>query len=189
MKNAGDIWTSFTYNAIGEQRTATNDLDHTTVSEYDQLGRRKTRLHPDAGLTEYTYDLAGNMTELLTANLREAGAGPVLYTYDYERLTDIIYPQNPENNVHYTYGEAGAAHHRAGRIELQQEDASGAQEFFYGPLGEVVKNVRTIVIPQHDDQTYTTERNYDTWNRLTGMVYPDGEKLEYSYRFGRQSIN
>ena len=72
---------------------------------------------------------------------------------------------------------------RAGRIVLQ-EDASGAQEFYYGPLGEVVKNVRTIVIPQHDDQTYTTEWSYDTWNRLTGMVYPDGEKREYTYNVG-----
>jgi hypothetical protein len=62
----------------------------------------------------------------------------------------ITYSQNPENNVHYTYGEAGAAHNRVGRIE-SQEDASGGQEFFYGPLGEVVKNVRTIVIPQYDN--------------------------------------
>lgn len=34
----------------------------------------------------------------------------------------------------------------AGRIELK-EDANGAQEFFYGPLGEVVKNVHTIIVP------------------------------------------
>jgi hypothetical protein len=43
----------------------------------------------------------------------------------------------------------GAPHKRAGRIELQ-EDATGAQEFFYGALGEVVKNVRTVVIPHFD---------------------------------------
>jgi YD repeat-containing protein len=139
--------------------------------------------YPDAGLTEYKYDLAGNLTELLPANLRESGAGPIRYTYEYERLKDIEYPQNPENNVHYEYGKAGAAHNRVGRIE-SQEDASGGQEFFYGPLGEVVKNVRTIVIPQHDDQTFTTEWTYDTWNRLTEMVYPDGEKVEYTYNVG-----
>jgi hypothetical protein len=46
--------------------------------------------------------------------------------------------------VHYTYGPAGAAHNRVGRIE-SQEDARGGQEFFYGPLGEEVKNVRTIM--------------------------------------------
>jgi YD repeat-containing protein len=48
----------------------------------------------------------------------------------------------------------------------------------------VVKNIRTIVIPQHDDQTFTTEWTYDTWNRLTEMVYPDGEKVEYTYNIG-----
>lgn len=183
IRNAGDVWTSFVFNAMGEQLEATNDLGHTTVSAYDQMGRRTSRLHPDAGLTEYKYDLAGNLTELLTANLRESGAGAIRYTYEYDRLTDIEYPQNVENNVHYTYGEAGAAHNRAGRIVIQ-EDASGAQEFFYGPLGEVVKNVRTIVIPQHDEQTFTTEWTYDTWNRLTEMVYPDGEKVEYTYNIG-----
>ena len=183
VRNAGDVWTSFVYNAIGEQVEAINDLGHTTVSEYDLLGRRTSRLHPDAGLTEYKYDLAGNLTELMTANLREASAGAIQYKYDYNRLTGIEYPQNPENNVTYTYGKPGAAHNRAGRIVLQ-EDATGAQEFFFGPLGEVVKNVRTIVIPQHADQTYTTEWSYDTWNRLTGMVYPDGEKVEYTYNAG-----
>ena len=40
-----------------------------------------------------------------------------------------------------------------------------------GPLGEVVKNIRTVVIPQHDEQTYTTEWTYDTWNRLTSSDF------------------
>jgi hypothetical protein len=66
-----------------------------------------SQCRPGAGLTEYTYDLAGNLTELLPANLRESGAGPIRYTYEYERLKDIEYPQNPENNVHYEYGKAG----------------------------------------------------------------------------------
>jgi YD repeat-containing protein len=39
-------------------------------------------------------------------------------------------------------------------------------------------------IPQHDEQTFTTEWRYDTWNRLTGMEYPDGEKVEYGYNVG-----
>src|SRR3990170_3817214 len=54
----------------------------------------------------------------------------------------------------------------------------------YGPLGEVVKNIRTVVIPQHDEQTYTTEWAYDTWNRLTTMTYADGEKVTYIYNAG-----
>ena len=176
------IWTSFKYNAINEQIEAMDDLGHTTFSTYDNFGRRITRTHPDAGQTNYTYDLAGNLTQLETANLIKEGLA-IQYTYDFERLTEITYPQNIENNVKYTYGEAGASDNRAGRIVLQ-EDASGAQEFFYGPLGEVVKNIRTIVIPQHDEQTHTTEWQYDTWNRLTGMTYADGEQVTYTYNAG-----
>ncbi|MEQ8681341.1 MAG: SpvB/TcaC N-terminal domain-containing protein [Cyclobacteriaceae bacterium] len=175
----GPVWTSFTYNAINEQVAATDDLGHTTSSVYDNFGRRISRDHPDAGETLYTYDLAGNLTELLTANLAE-DAGPIRYKYEFERLTDIEYPINTENNVHYTYGETGAEFNRAGRIVVQ-EDASGAQEFFYGPLGEVVKNIRTIVIPSFEEQTHVTEWTYDTWNRLTSMVYPDGEEVTYDY--------
>ncbi len=182
VRNAGSVWTSFVYNAVGEQLTATDDLGHSTVSAYDLLGRRVSRKHSDAGLTQYSYDLAGNLTSLTTANLQE-GSGPVVYQYEYERLTSILYPDNSENDVHYSYGAAGAEHNRAGRI-VTQEDASGVQEFLYGPLGEVVKNIRTIVIPQHDDQTYTTEWSYDTWNRLTEMTYADGETVTYHYNTG-----
>src|SRR3546814_18815386 len=46
------------------------------------------------------------------------------------------------------------------------------------------KNIRTVVIPQHDEQTYTTEWAYDTWNRLTSMTYADGEKVTYNYSSG-----
>lgn len=177
-----EIWTSFKYNAINEQIEAMDDLGHTTLSGYDNFGRRITRVHPDAGQTNYLYDLAGNLTQLETANLIEAGMA-IEYTYDFERLTDITYPQNPENNVKYTYGEPGGSDNRAGRVVLQ-EDASGAQEFFYGRLGEIVKNIRTIVIPQHDEQTHTTEWQYDTWSRLTSMTYADGEKVTYNYNSG-----
>ncbi|HEU5289378.1 MAG TPA: RHS repeat-associated core domain-containing protein [Cyclobacteriaceae bacterium] len=177
-----EIWTSFKYNAINEQVEATDDLGHTTFSSYDNFGRRTERKHPDAGTTTYSYDLAGNLTQLITANLAKDGLA-IQYAYDRERLMEITYPQNPENNVKYTYGVAGATDNRAGRIVLQ-EDATGAQEFFYGPLGEVVKNVRTVIIPQFGEQTYVTEWTYDTWNRLTQMTYADGEKVDYTYNAG-----
>jgi RHS repeat-associated protein len=180
--SSSPVWTSFKYNAINEQIEATDDLGNTTFSAYDNFGRRTTRIHPDAGTSRYTYDLAGNIRQLITANLANTGLA-IDYAYHFERLTDTTYPQNPENNVKYTYGDAGATNNRAGRIFLQ-EDASGAQEFFYGPLGEVVKNVRTIVLPKFGEDTYVTEWTYDTWNRLTEMVYPDGEKVAYTYNTG-----
>jgi RHS repeat-associated protein len=182
VKAPGEVWTSFVYNPIGELLEATDDEGNTTFSKYDDLGRRLSRNHPDAGLTEYTYDAAGNMRKQVTANLRETNQ-EIVYTYDYNRPTGIEYPQNTINNVKYEYGEPGADFNRAGRVVLQ-EDATGAQEFFYGPLGEVVKNIRTIIVPEEGIYTFETKWEYDTWNRLKHMTYPDGEELTYNYNAG-----
>lgn len=182
VKAPGDIWTSFVYNSINELISVTDAEDNTTVSTYDMLGRRLSRLHPDAGLTEYTYDIAGNMLTQMTANLRESNK-PITYEYEYNRLTNITYPENTINNVRFEYGAPGAEYNRAGRIVVQ-EDATGAQEFFYGNLGEITKNIRTIIVPDDGVYTFNTEWQYDTWNRLKTMTYADGEELTYEYNKG-----
>lgn len=178
----GDVWTSFTYDAINQLLTSTDAIGATTSSEYDILGRRIKRTHPDEGTTFFTYDLAGNVLQRMTANLQKDSSA-IIYGYDFNRITTISYPHNPENNVHYTYGAAGAPFNRAGKVTVQ-EDGSGAQEFFYGPLGETVKNVRTMVIPRFGQQTYVSQWTYDTWNRVTSMIYPDSEVVNYTYNVG-----
>ena len=177
-----DIWTSYKYNSINELVEVLDDQDNVINSSYDWLGRRTEVIHPDAGTTTFEYDLANNLTRKVTANLALADTG-ITYDYDHERLTNINYPQNPQNNVTYTYGDAGADNFRAGRI-VTQEDATGTQEFFYNPLGAVSKNTRTIVLPDANPLVYTTEWTYDTWNRVTEMIYPDQETLTYNYNLG-----
>ncbi len=98
-------------------------------------------------------------------------------------MIKIVYTQNPQNNVAITYGAPGETFFRVGRIKKQQ-DASGSQEFYYNPLGEIVKNVRTINVPDTLPLTFTTEWTYGTLNRLTGMIYPDGKKMNYNYNAG-----
>ena len=177
-----DIWTSYQYNAINELVTVKDDQDNIINSTYDWFGRRTEVLHPDAGTTTYAYDLASNLTQKVTANLA-ANNTAISYVYDQERLTNINYPENTQNNVSYTYGDAGAAENRAGRIVLQ-EDTTGAQEFFYNQLGAVTKNVRTILIPDSEPLSYTSQWQYDTWNRVTIMTYPDQEIVTYNYNLG-----
>jgi RHS repeat-associated protein len=183
----GDIWTSFTYDGMNQQLSSTDDIGATTTIQYDMLGCRISQTHPDAGTTRYSYDLAGNMIKMVTANLQKDSTA-ITYSYDFNRKTAITYPLNPENNVHFTYGASGAAFNRTGRIVVQ-EDATGAQEFFYGSLGEIVKNVRTIVIPNNGQRTYVTQWNYDTWNRLTYMIYPDSEIVSYTYNLGGELLS
>ncbi len=77
-----------------------------------------------------------------------------------------------------------APNNRAGKI-VRQEDASGYQEFSYGALGEITENIRTFVLP-NETGTYTFAMNfeYDSWNRILNMIYPDGEEVNYHYNLG-----
>ena len=109
---------------------------------------------------------------------------PIYYTYEYNRLTGIQYPINPDMNVRYGYGSPADGRNGAGRVVLR-EDGSGMEETVYGKLGEVTSNLRTFVVP-FDDQSYSFRMHYtyDTWNRITRLTYPDGEEVVYRYDRG-----
>ncbi|MCB0607337.1 MAG: hypothetical protein KDD12_06470, partial [Lewinella sp.] len=180
----GPIWTTFRYNAISELLTVTDAGGNVTRYSYDQLGRKLTVDHPDNGLTEFRYDLSGNLTSKITAQIRQKypDGGAIRYTYDKQRLIQIDYPENFQNKVKFYYGSSldTAGHRARGRIWLQ-EDASGGQEFFYGPLGEVTKTIRTLLINTNTSMTFVWEDEYDSWNRIQKMKYPDGEIVDYHY--------
>lgn len=177
-----DITTKFDTNALGEMIKVTDAMDHITQSSYDWLGRRVEFTHPDSGTTKMEYDLAGNLTTRITQDIKNTvpNGGAIQYVYNYNRLESIKYPKNPQNNVQYNYGKADGTASRRGRLWFVQ-DASGGQEFFYGKLGEVEKEIRTLRITPTDIQTYISQYEYDTWNRIQKMTYPDGEVVEYTY--------
>ena len=184
-RNQGQaLWTSYRYDPLKQITQVMDTAGHTTRVAYDNLGRRTVIDNPDMGRVESVYDLAGNLVEKITANLRAQGTA-IRHSYDYNRLTAIDYPAYPDNNVRYEYGAPGAAHNRAGRIS-QIRDASGTQQLSYGPLGEVVREARSLVSPSTGQrpQDYATEYLYDSFGRLQALVYPDGEALRYGYNSG-----
>ena len=134
-----------------------------------------------------TYDAAGNLLTKLTAELRKSisDKGYISYTYDFERLHEVLYPENLFNRVTYTYGKAGDKYNRAGRLVLV-EDASGGEAYYYGRQGEVTKTVRTVMASVADIRTYVYGATYDSWNRVQTMTYPDGEVVTYHYNAAGQ---
>ena len=149
------------------------------------MGDRRTEVnHPASGITSFTYDALGNVLTKQTANLAKEGKF-IIYDYDYQRLTGINYPDHPENNVKYYYGGRNASQNRIGRLMLR-EDGTGAIEYFYGKMGEVTKTRRTMIVPNQAIATYVTQWTYDSHNRLLEMIYPDEEKITYSYNLGGQ---
>ncbi len=69
---------------------------------------------------------------------------------------------------------------------MMREDGTGAIEYFYGKMGEVTKTRRTLIVPNQAIATYVTQWTYDSHNRLLEMIYPDEEKVTYSYNLGGQ---
>ena len=180
----GTITTSFEYDGIDRLVKVTDTEGNVTTSVYDMGDRRTEVNHPASGITTFTYDALGNVITKQTANLKKEGK-TINYEYDYGRLMAINYPDHPENNVKYHYGGINSSYNRIGRLMLR-EDGSGAIEYYYGKMGEVLKTVRTMIVPNQAVATYVTQWKYDSHNRLLEMIYPDEEKVTYGYNLGGQ---
>jgi RHS repeat-associated protein len=178
--------TQFAYNALGELIESKDPEENRTRYTYDMLGRMTQRDHPDAGITSYTYDLAGN---LLTSqsHILAQNSQFINYDYYYNQLNSVTYPQNPENNAYYRYGDYNSGN-QAGKI-IQMQDASGTQEFSYGKMGELTQNIHTFVVPNGKMYTYQMNWQYDSWNRVKSIIYADGEEVSYGYNNGGQLIH
>ncbi|WP_283949355.1 MULTISPECIES: SpvB/TcaC N-terminal domain-containing protein [Sulfurimonadaceae] len=177
-----DIWTSYSYNAVNELISVLDDKENLTQAVYDLAGRRTDISNPDTGLIKSVYDAAGNVIEKITPNLRATGKS-ISYEYDYNRLSHIAYPENPQNNATYTYGD-DASNYNVGRV-ISITDGSGIRRFEYGKLGETTKETRTLfTFTGTEPKTYITGYRYDTWNRLRELTYPDGEVLTHTYDRG-----
>ena len=182
-----NITVKYSYDPVGQVMTVQHPNGKETKYAYDLLGRKLMVNHPDAGETDMTYDAAGNLLTKLTAELRKSisDKGYISYTYDFERLHEVLYPENLFNRVTYTYGKAGDKYNRAGRLALV-EDASGGEAYYYGRQGEVTKTVRTVMASVADIRTYVYGATYDSWNRVQTMTYPDGEVVTYHYNAAGQ---
>ena len=176
------IWTSYRYDPLSQMTSVTDDRNNTTTAAYDNLGRRTVLDSPDSGRTQTVYDLADNPIRKITAKLAATNQA-ISYDYDFDRLAAVRYPVFTANNVTYTYGAPGAAHNAADRI-TNITDGAGTLAREYGPLGEVTSETRTSPAQGSHIQTFTTQYRYDTWNRMLGITYPDGEQLSYHYNSG-----
>ncbi|MDT0294909.1 toxin TcdB middle/N-terminal domain-containing protein [Mesonia ostreae] len=178
----GEITTNFYYNRINELIRVKNTQGYNTKYEYDKAGRRTREVHPDRGVATFKYNKIGSVIEKKTSNLFQQGSlGPITYDYTYNRLTNINYPNRQENNVEYVYGtQAQPGTNGIGRLILQK-DATGIQSFQYGNLGELTLNARAIAVAGRTSYWYISKWEYDSWNRVQKITYPDQEEVIYNY--------
>ena len=136
------------------------------------LGRVVERSHPDAGTTRTAYAPNGLVLSSIYAN-----GDRVSFDYRYGRLVRKSHSRLPQNDVEYTYDNAGRL--------ASVKDGSGYQEFRYDQLGNVSKNIRTFAVPNSaHTYTFTMGFTYDSWGRTLSIVYPDDEEVSYGYDAG-----
>ncbi|MDR6157658.1 RHS repeat-associated protein [Chryseobacterium sp. SLBN-27] len=176
--------THFNYNEIGEIMRVVDPEGLETSFTYDMGGRRLSQNHPDRGQTTYTYSKAGQLTHIRNNNLNSNGGVPIHYVYSYNRLMNIVLPDIPSGpnpaNVTYTYGASGNS---AGRI-VEKQDGTGTSYYEYGKMGELINEDRFIYGFYMPSLHFSSSYQYDNWNRIRTITYPDNEVVHYQYDFG-----
>ncbi|HKI02567.1 MAG TPA: glycohydrolase toxin TNT-related protein [Thermoanaerobaculia bacterium] len=174
----------YAYDAMSQLTAATDPEGSVTRLEYDTLGRNIILDNPDAGRTESRFTPAGDLGAKITASLAAQGQ-QIRYLRTFHRLDRVDYPVTPD--AVFTYGGPGAPENRADRIATVSNE-SGLEERSYGRLGEVVRSVRTATALSGASPRgpYTTTFQYDSFERLLSMVYPDGEQVTWGYDAGGQ---
>jgi RHS repeat-associated protein len=177
------------YDPLGQLTTITRPGGSVVTFAYDTLGHLTERVTPETGTTRWGYDNRGRLATTADARLLARGTA-IRYSYEYNRLTAIDYPESPD--TFYRYAPAGAEGNQAGRL-AETTDASGRVRFTYGRLGEVTAREVTLnrLTGNTLDQPITLEFRYlyDYLGRLETMTYPDGETLRYAYDRGGQAVS
>ena len=197
------LTTKYVYDRLDQLLNVTDALGKVTSTAYDTVGQMVSLTSPDAGQTEYRFDLGGNLREKQTPNLRGQSRF-ITYAYDFHRQKTITYPTLPQ--VSYTYGaptETGdAAGNVAGRIKSVTYEA-GSETRTYDRLGNVNKTVTTLnrMAPAvaggpPATMAFTMLYTYDWLGRMQNMTFPNwinpsyqivsglGEKVTYNYDRG-----
>ncbi|NJK42329.1 MAG: RHS repeat protein, partial [Aquincola sp.] len=163
---------NYTYDVEGNLWTVIDPRGLVTAYTYNGLGQVTRRVSPDTGTTDYTYDTAGRAAT-------ETRANGVVITYVWDALGRISSRSAGGVTETFSY-DAGA--YGKGRL-TGLTDATGSTSYTYNADGQLAQQASTIY-----GSTYTTSWSYDSVGRTTGMTYPSGLSLNYSYdAYGRLS--
>jgi YD repeat-containing protein len=164
--------TRYGYNGVDQLVSVTDPRNLATTYAYDGLSNLNSQVSPDTGTTTNTYDTAGN---LLTQ--RDAKSQTTTYAYDaLNRVTSITFADGSKQNYTYDQGPNGIG--RLTQItELDPtQNITSQLAYGYDQHGRVTSETRTIA-----GVAYLAAYQYDSSGRLSGMTYPSGRSIAYSF--------
>ena len=178
--------TSFVYDSVGNRIRETTPLGRSTSSEYDVDGRLTRTTFPDGTSQGTTYDAAGRRIALTDETGTETSFG-----YDQlghlSRVTDALggvtsYAYDEPGNLRTITDARGNSTHfgydNAGRIVRRTLPLGESETFDHDANGNVTSHT--------DFNRATTVRTYDSFNRVTNEIRPEGT---YSYTYTATGLN
>jgi RHS repeat-associated protein len=165
---------TYTYSPEGFLASVKDPRNLITSYTYNAFGQKLTQTSPDTGLTTYVYDSAGRL-------VREDRANGTSIAYTWDLLGRLVSRASDDATESFKYDQGT---YGKGRLTgLQDVSTNGHTSLAYGATGELLSQTATVA-----DADYLTTWTYDTAGRLTGLKYPRGPVLSYTYdAYGRVS--
>jgi RHS repeat-associated protein len=182
--------TTMTYDALDRVSRSTDATNHATSFQYDVADRLINVADPRGNATAYTYDGFGQLWQQVSPD-----TGTTTFAYDPYGL---LLSMTRADGVRTTYGydvlhrrtsiSAGGQAQQAtydsctnglGRL-CSASDATGTTFYSYTPEGQIAGRGFSI-----SGTTYALGYSYDSVGRVAAVVYPDGNRANYSYANGR----
>jgi RHS repeat-associated protein len=171
----------YTYDTLGNLRTTTDQLGHTTENQYDDLQQLVTQIDGDANATNYTYfadgqihtleDAAGNTTtwayDAAGRVYTETNATSDTQTYTYDEFNRLVKLVDRDGRVDtYDYDNLGHLTHEKWFASVAAyDDGAGttSETIHYG------YNSENQLLEEASDSAATDEFGYDGLGRVTSI--------------------
>ncbi|TGK00144.1 type IV secretion protein Rhs [Leptospira langatensis] len=165
----------YSYSPNGKTSQISDPENGTTYIETDLAGRQTKIIHPDSGITEFSYDPnSGNLIEQRNANGSKVG-----YGYDVLGRTVQVTGRSSQGELEshaYEYDDPQKSN-AIGRL-TRVTDNLGSTEFQYDIRGNQTLIQKNLI---DEDLTFLIQKKFNLQNQVEEIVYPDGSIAKNLY--------
>lgn len=166
-----------------------------TLYEYDSIGNRKTiRIRIDDGrfqTASFTHDSKGRIL-----SMTDGEGNTEYYSYDLPISSATKYVTQAGDVIYYNYDKAGRllevedemgkksyGYNNFGQRTIMKDEEGNTTRFYYDSMANLVKKIRPNAYDAQLDDGEGTVYQYDVWENLTKVIYPDGAVYSYENDF------
>jgi YD repeat-containing protein len=160
---------NFAYDSWGNQIEAKKGVSSIlTTNVYNNKNQLITKTDNNAGSSSYTYDDLGQL-------LKEVDPNGVIHTYQYDDFGRKTAKNGPEGVITYQYGD-GLNYCKNDYLSTVTNFNGITENFQYDGYGRLIESKKVL-----DGITYSNKYEYDKYDNLIMINYPDNIKIYNEY--------